>query len=215
LVWELRSRAPFIVASSGFTHGLAEYWLANGLLCEGSMEFQLTAADRIIVISGSCSPITERQIRWSLAHGFVGLRAEASNIADAGFAERARSELIDAAMQVLHSGKSAVVYTALGPNDCEDSIPRQQLAIEMGRLLRELVQRSGVKRVAIAGGDTSSHAGQQLGIYALTMRASLAPGAPLCEAHTHDSSLCGLEIVLKGGQVGAENFFASVLAGHI
>jgi uncharacterized protein YgbK (DUF1537 family) len=63
-----------------------------------------------------------------------------------------------------------------------------------------------VRRVVICGGDTSSHAVQQLGIYALTWSANLQPGGPLCRAHA-DSELDGLELVLKGGQVGTDDFF--------
>jgi uncharacterized protein YgbK (DUF1537 family) len=58
----------------------------------------------------------------------------------------------------------------------------------------------------LCGGDTSSHAVQQLGLYALTWAANLQPGCPLCRAHA-DSELDGLELVLKGGQVGTDNFF--------
>ena len=32
--------------------------------------------DRIIAVSGSCSPTTARQIRHALAHGFTGLHAD-------------------------------------------------------------------------------------------------------------------------------------------
>jgi 3-oxoisoapionate kinase len=39
-------------------------------------------------------------------------------------------------------------------------------------------------------------------------RAPLAPGAPLCRIHSNDKRLDGLDIVLKGGQMGPLNFFA-------
>ena len=56
------------------------------------------------------------------------------------------------------------------------------LGKQMGKLLRELLTASRVKRAIIAGGDTASHAGRELGAYALTMLAPMAPGAPLCRA---------------------------------
>jgi uncharacterized protein YgbK (DUF1537 family) len=85
------------------------------------------------------------------------------------------------------------------------------LGVALGKLLRELLGRTHespqpVRRVVICGGDTSSHAVQQLGIYALTWAANLQPGGPLCRAHA-DSELHGLELVLKGGQVGTDDFF--------
>jgi uncharacterized protein YgbK (DUF1537 family) len=53
----------------------------------------------------------------------------------------------------------------------------------------------------------------QLGLYALTSAAPTEPGAPLCRAHSDTPALDGLELVLKGGQVGSENFFEHVRLG--
>jgi 3-oxoisoapionate kinase len=64
-----------------------------------------------------------------------------------------------------------------------------------------------VSRIIVAGGDTSSHAMAALAIWGLSYRASLAPGVPLCRVHSDDPRLDGLDIVLKGGQMGPPNFF--------
>jgi uncharacterized protein YgbK (DUF1537 family) len=74
-----------------------------------------------------------------------------------------------------------------------------------------VLDRSGVRRVVVAGGDTSSHAGRQLGIQALTFLCPLAPGAPLCIAWSNNRERDGLEIVFKGGQCGKEDFFLRVM----
>jgi uncharacterized protein YgbK (DUF1537 family) len=52
-----------------------------------------------------------------------------------------------------------------------------------------------------------------LGIDALTAIAPLAPGSPLCRALSPDPARDGLEIALKGGQVGGEDFFRAVRDG--
>jgi uncharacterized protein YgbK (DUF1537 family) len=80
-------------------------------------------------------------------------------------------------------------------------------------LLADLVQETRVRRIVIAGGDTSSHAVQQLNIFALTWLAPLSPGAPLCRAHSADPALDGLELTLKGGQAGSEDFFEKTRRG--
>jgi len=85
----------------------------------------------------------------------------------------------------------------------------------MGTLLRKLITECGARRVVIAGGDTSSKALQQLNLHALTFLAPTQPGAPLCQGHSDDSALDGLEIVLKGGQVGTPDFFEIVRSGRI
>ena len=70
-------------------------------------------------------------------------------------------------------------------------------------------------RVCIAGGDTSSYAALSLAIEALEMIAPLTPGAPLCRAHAPSSPVDGREVIFKGGQVGAENYFEIVRRGRI
>jgi uncharacterized protein YgbK (DUF1537 family) len=72
---------------------------------------------------------------------------------------------------------------------------------------------SPVRRAIICGGDTSSHALQQLDLYALTWSASTVPGAPLCHAHSDDLTFRDLELVLKGGQIGGPDFFELVRSG--
>ena len=99
-----------------------------------------------------------------------------------------------------------VLYTALGkPSGATHD---QSLGVALGRLLLELVQQTGVGRVVLCGGDTASHAVQQLNLTAITFAGALAPGAPLCRAHADEGAgMDGLELVLKGGQIGPEDFF--------
>ena len=68
-----------------------------------------------------------------------------------------------------------------------------------------------LKRIAVIGGDTSGHVAQSLGITALEMIAPLAPGSPLCVAHSSRPEVEGIEITFKGGQVGHDNFFGTLL----
>jgi uncharacterized protein YgbK (DUF1537 family) len=88
------------------------------------------------------------------------------------------------------------------------------VAEQQGLILRSLLETTGLRRVCVAGGDTSSYAAQQLGIYALEMLVAIAPGAPLCRASAHESRFDGLEITLKGGQVGQAHFFGQIRAGR-
>jgi uncharacterized protein YgbK (DUF1537 family) len=85
-----------------------------------------------------------------------------------------------------------------------------RIGAALGDILNILVRRAGLRRVVISGGDTSSLAASRLGIDALTAFAPLAPGAPLCRAHSTDRAIDGLEIALKGGQTGTPDFFSIV-----
>jgi uncharacterized protein YgbK (DUF1537 family) len=198
IIWAHRRPAPsFCIGSSGLTHALIMHWRLSGLIPLDFYPEPAGRANRVIVVSGSCSPATEAQIRWSVQNGFAGFRADESG----------------AAIDELSAGRSVVIYSALGPADCTGAPRGEELGASLGRLLLHLIRRSGVRRVAICGGDTSSHAVRQLGLDALTFAALLSPGAPLCRGHSADATVNGLELVLKGGQMGPENFFEIVKKG--
>ena len=84
------------------------------------------------------------------------------------------------------------------------------LGQQLGRLTRELLAATGLGRVVIAGGDTSSFATQELGLYGLEMTAPAAPGSPLCRAYSEEARFDRLEIALKGGQMGQPDYFGRV-----
>jgi uncharacterized protein YgbK (DUF1537 family) len=215
LIWTRRQTLPlFAVGSSGLTFALIDYWRSEGTLVPEALEPRAAKADRLIVVSGSCSPVTERQIRWALRCGFAGMRLDVAQLASADGSQEARESVLAHALGHLQQGRSVVLYTALGPSDCARTELREELGTQLGILLRDLLRRSGVKRAIIAGGDTCSHAGKRLGVSALTVQATTEPGAPLCRAHTEDPALQELELVFKGGQVGQEQFFETVLSGQ-
>ncbi|HMJ62297.1 MAG TPA: nucleotide-binding domain containing protein, partial [Bryobacteraceae bacterium] len=156
----------------------------------------------------SSSGVTERQIRWALAHGFEGVPIDVAALSNGESAAAARAALLKPALRYLKAGKSVVLHRAPGP-----AAHREELGRQMGKLLRDLLMRSGVKRVVIVGGDTASHAARELGVYALTMLAPIAPGAPLCRAHSDDAGSRGLELAIKAGHIGPKDFFGAVRAG--
>ncbi len=113
-------------------------------------------------------------------------------------------------MSHLRAGRSTILYSALGPLSPASQPCGEALGRRAGALLRRILQQAPVPRVVLAGGDTSTHAVMQLGVHALTWAASLEPGAPLCRAHAQAADVDGLQLVLKGGQVGGDDFFERV-----
>ena len=204
LLWERRAQNPFVVGSSGLTQGLMRHWREAGLIPNKFSPAQAKPADRLIVISGSCSPVTEGQIRWALNDGFEGFHSASAD----------PHQLVSSALEVLARGKSVVIYSALGPQTLSGTLAGEDLGRYLGELLLELVRRSGVRRAVIAGGDTASHAASQWRLRALTFAAPLAPGVPLCRAHSDDPIMDGFELALKGGQVGGTDFFQRAMKGR-
>lgn len=215
LIWEACRKSPlFAVGSSGLEYALAAYWSASGALPETAANLSAGAVDRVLVVSGSCSPDTEATIRWSLAHGFEGVRLDVAALASGS--GQAREAAVKAAESAVAQGRSVIVYSALGPNDPAllpaDAATQHRLGQDLGLILQTLLDRTGIRRAIVCGGDSSGYATRQLGVFALRAMARLVPGAPLCRASA-DGAMDGLEIVLKGGQRGGLDFFEQVRLG--
>ena len=70
LMWCV-DRQPFVVGSSGVEYALIGYWREAGLLSEAPQAPQTRGTDRIVVLSGSCSPVTAGQIEYAVRNGFA------------------------------------------------------------------------------------------------------------------------------------------------
>jgi len=206
---------PFIAGSSGVDYALVK------ALAAGAASFPaLPRVERIIAVSGSCSPTTARQIRHALAHGFTGLHADPLALAGAE-SNAAVARLSAEAKRLMGEGRSVLVYTALDPETDRggplDAIPggRHRVGQGLGRIARACIEAFHLTRAILAGGDTSSHALGELDVFALTTRFPLAatPGSPLCTAASADPQLDGLEIAMKGGQVGGDDYFVALRDG--
>lgn len=220
LIWE--SDVRFVIGSSGVGYALTSHWQRPRVAYPSA-----GAVEQVIVMVGSCSAATAAQIEWAEANGYAGLRLDAALLTDEMMAEAERARLRQAALEILNTGQSVVLYSARGPHDpvmqasnerlrqrgVQELTGRERLGQQQGILLRELLLASGVRRVCVAGGDTSSHAISQLGIYALELLTPMVPGQPLNRAHAEDDRLDGLEIALKGGQHGRANHFESIRRG--
>lgn len=227
LVWERRGRGLFSASSSGLAYALVAHWRRAGLLGPAQPLPPTAAVDRIVAVSGSCSPVTAGQIVWAGAHGFSLERLDTAAVLTAAAREAEIARLTAAALQALAAGRSPLIHSACGPDDpavlgfaavaAQAGVPLAQAQAAVGdalaATLRRVIDASGVRRVAIAGGDSSGAVAGALDITALTVAAQLAPGAPLCRAHAEAAGMDGLELVLKGGQMGGVDFFGQVLHG--
>jgi 3-oxoisoapionate kinase len=214
------SSLPFIVGSSGVEYALMKTMIMSSKFTGGMAFARVPPVDRIIAVSGSVSPTTERQIRFAISNGFTGIEANPLALAQINNAVEFE-RLLTAACETLERGQSPLVYTALGgSSDIGQQIgvipdARHRMGQALGRIARSCLERFGLKRLIIAGGDSSSHALCELDIFALTTRYPLkqTPGSPLCLAHSANPTFNGLEIAMKGGQVGGDDFFAKLKNG--
>jgi 3-oxoisoapionate kinase len=227
LVWERGGDRVFAIGSQGLEYALVTYWRSGGLIPKEPPTMRAASVGQIACVSGSCSPVTATQIQFAVKNGFAGIRIDVRQAIDADAWERELDRAAEAALMVLGQGGDPLIFTAMGPDD--PAVGAMRSAVEssgtamdavndrigtgLGRLLDRVMRTAKLTRGVIAGGDTSGHAAMTLGIYALTALAPIAPGAPLCRAHSNDSAHADLEIALKGGQMGASDYFRAAKQG--
>jgi len=201
LIDSLANDGPlFSVGSSGIESALTAHWAGKESPREESRAPNLPPRTApLLVVSGSCSTVTAGQIDWALAHGFTGIRFDPQS--------PDQPAILQAALNALKTGTHVVIYTSRGQAD--SVVTAETLGTQLGALTRHILAEAKVQGLVIAGGDTSSYVARALGITSLEILAPLAPGAPWCRAQAPGAAVDQLPVNFKGGQVGAENYFAT------
>jgi len=164
----------------------------------------------VLAFAGSLSPVTARQVANAPSFDKVWLDAP-SLVTRAS----ARADAIGAIAGALARGRHVLACTVPpgGAAAGDAGVSARALAEAGGEVLAGVMAAVRPGRVGIAGGDTSSHAMRALDAWGLSYRAQLAPGVALCRLHCDGPRLDGLEVALKGGQMGGEDFFERLVHG--
>jgi uncharacterized protein YgbK (DUF1537 family) len=227
LLWQNRGEGRFVAGSQGVEYALVSYWREAGLIPREPPPRRAAALEQIAVVSGSCSPVTAGQIAFAESRGFAALRLDVTRAVDAAAWQAELLRATAAALTGLSEGASPLVLTARGPDDpavaaladaCrsagqEVAAVNDRIGTGLGQVLAGILDASRLPRAVIAGGDTSGHAALTLGIDALSAFVPIAPGSPLCLAHARSPARDGLELALKGGQIGGPDYFCAVRQG--
>jgi uncharacterized protein YgbK (DUF1537 family) len=238
LIWEGRARNPFVVGSQGVEYALVTHWRAIGLIGDALHPPVVTDGGQgvgagrapVVVVSGSASSVTSDQIAWAEANGFGAIPFEAAAVVEGLDSPRARDAIDRAsewAIVLTRAGLHPIIHTARGSDDLaittgveamaragvDASTGNGRIGAALGTVLDRTLRATGVRRAIISGGDTSGAATRALGIHALEALAPTIPGAALCRAHADDSAYAGLQIALKGGQMGSPDYFGWIRDG--
>lgn len=200
---------PLVTAGSGLAIGLPANWGFEP--CAAAA--QLPPADGLAaVVSGSVSDATNGQVLEFLRTGRPAYSVDPLRIA-AG--EDVAGQALAFADAHLADGP-VLVYSTEAP-DAVRAVQGRLGAAEAGELVertlarvaRGLVDR-GVRRLVVAGGETSGAVVQALGITRLRIGPQIAPGVPWCAATLPGGDT--LHITLKSGNFGGPDFFTDALA---
>lgn len=206
-LWTLARQRPMLAVGPSSVVEAVAYSIHPGPLPEAE---PIGPADGpVLVLAGSLSPVTAAQV--AAAKSFEVLRLPAEQLVSRdGDARRSAARQI---AQHLQAGRHTLACT-VAADGARAELPAGALAEAGGQLLKEVLRLTPqVRRVGIAGGDTSSLAVRALDAWALAYRGLLAPGVPLCRLHSDDARLDGIELMLKGGQMGGPDVFERLAAG--
>lgn len=164
---------------------------------------------RALILAGSCSVATRAQIRHFLSQG--------------GRALRLQDELLLSGVQTPEAlwseakeqaADAPLIYAYETPEGLMKKRNPQGKALSalIERVLSQVARLAcadGVKRLIVAGGETSGAVTQALGFTAFQIGESIAPGVPILIPLERPD----IRLVLKSGNFGQEDFFRRALNG--
>jgi len=204
-IGEAASSHALITGGSGVALGLPANFRRAGLLSERDSSSLPPVAGHAAVLAGSCSRATLAQLGF--ARGHVPVLA-LDPLATPDAAAMAAAALDWAATRL---GDKPVVIAASAPPDQVAAIQARLGRDAAGALIEDTMARIaeglvglGVRRMVVAGGETSGSVVSRLGVRRLRIGAEIDPGVPWTLAEGAGSALL---LALKSGNFGATDFF--------
>ena len=170
-----RGGPALCVGSGGMSYGIAVF-LARRTSASARRSPPMPPVGAMLVVSGSCSRLTAEQIERAVEHGWRGVRVDPARLAHAD----ALAEQQESVVASLSAGQSVVAYTASGTSDTPDA-DVAVIGAGLARIVEASLKRAGVRRLIVAGGDTSGYV-----VRALPVRAQAGRGRHRKRGDVHD-----------------------------
>lgn len=165
---------------------------------------------RTVILSGSCSVATNRQVAHYAPHAFALPVDVPRCLADAAYL----GETVTAVAAHLDDANAPLLYATSPPE-----VLKQMQELHGGSRVGEAIEsffgalavrlrEMGVRNFIVAGGETSGKVVQALGLEAFHIGPQIAPGVPWTTAVGTEISLA-----LKSGNFGADDFFFKAQEG--
>ncbi|MGW8888865.1 3-oxo-tetronate kinase [Streptomyces sp. NPDC055749] len=206
---EAVGQLPLVTAGSGLAIGLPANWEFEPSRAAAQLP---PAGGHQAVVSGSVSAATNSQVLEFLRSGRPAFSVDPLRIA-AG--EDVAGQALAFAGSHLADGP-VLVYSTEAP-DAVRTVQGRLGAAEAGALVEQTLARiaqglveQGVRRLVVAGGETSGAVVQALGITGMRIGPQIDPGVPWCAAALPDGDT--LHITLKSGNFGGPGFFTTAFA---
>lgn len=216
LIWQEALQQPLLaVGPSSVVQALTAYWATQkneAVQAEKLEPKSLGAATGpVLVLVGSLSPITAQQVHNAKSFKRVDLDAVQLAAPDGAYRQRLAHEVA----ALLREGQHVLACTSSAEGRATEGVPAgsRSLAQACGDWLAQVLQATPLRRVGIAGGDTSSLAVKALDAWGLSHIGQVSPDQALCRVHSDNAALDGMELMLKGGQMGPPDVFERLVWG--
>ncbi len=202
---------PLITAGSGVALGLPPAYARRGWLQPDAGSAQLTPVQGpAAVLAGSCSEATQAQVACWKAGGRTALQIDPLALAQN---DRHAQDLQAKALEALARGPVLVYATADAAQvkAVQGKLGTAEAGERVERCLAELARAllgAGVRRLVVAGGESSGAVTQALGLQQLRIGAPICPGVPWTQGLWEGQPLW---LALKSGNFGGPDFFAEAL----
>jgi uncharacterized protein YgbK (DUF1537 family) len=196
---------PLVTAGSGVALGLARALEHRLPARSGPAEALPVVTGLRAIVSGSCSVATQAQVADALKHGVPGFQVDPMKLADG---EDVAGAALAWAAPLLAKGP-VLVYATAAPEAVRSVQARlgvepagQLVEQALAAIARGLVER-GVRKLIVAGGETSGAIVSTLGVSGLRIGPEIDPGVPW----TVSLGEAPLALALKSGNFGTIDFF--------
>jgi len=202
---EIFGELPLITGSSGLAYGLAKRILCKKGLMPDQVKYW-PVSGKGVIISGSCSEQTRKQNERFINQGGKSIRLdpawiiEGKQIEESIIRELDSTEIKEILLYSCNTG------TVENMNNYSQSLKSSALEAFIGNIAKELIKRD-VKRLIIAGGETSGAVIKSLGFESFIIGDEISPGVPVLIPEGNES----LRIILKSGNFGEDDFFTKAL----
>jgi uncharacterized protein YgbK (DUF1537 family) len=220
ILWEIsRNQSVFALAAQGLAQNLGAHLAENGIVPNlQDVQTVIHPVSRLLVLSGSCALQNGRQIDAAEAAGWKLVPLDPGALVDERHCAEAVQRIAPVIADALQRGQPAIVYTARGREgrlESGDQVPASVLGAVYSGLAKTLRAQVELSRVVFAGGDSSSYAVRVSGASALEISVfDKEQNSHVCRLSAPgDPSLDGLEVMLKGGQIGSDDYFLRALSG--
>mgnify|MGYP000942826087 CR=1 FL=1 len=209
-IGEACAEHALITAGSGIALGLPENFRRQGVLAANPVAATLPIVDGLsAVLSGSCSRASNAQVRNWQASGRPAFQLDP--LALARGEDAVAAALAWATPQL--AARPVLIYATSEPEAVQE-VQAKLGSERAGQLIEQALAQvaiglvgKGVRKLVVAGGETSGAVVGALGVNALQIGPQIDPGVPWTATLVADPML----LALKSGNFGSQDFFAKAL----